>query len=61
LSFLLIFHDSYYPIHTLPSFEELVRKEMEQTSSQPKTDIAGYTVEEMKRQTEQSVKDIFPI
>jgi len=34
---------------------------MEQASIQPKTDIAGYNAEEMKRQTEQTVMDIFSI
>jgi len=34
---------------------------MEQASIQPKTDITGYNVEEMKRQTEQTVMDIFSI
>jgi len=34
---------------------------MELASIQPKTDIAGYNVEEMKHQTEQTAKDIFPI
>jgi len=36
-------------------------KKIKQTSIQSKTDIAGYNVEEIKRQTEQAVKDIFPI
>ncbi|CUS14189.1 unnamed protein product [Tuber aestivum] len=36
-------------------------KKLERTSIQPKMDVAGYDMEEMKRQTEQTVKDIFPI
>jgi len=36
-------------------------KKIKQSSIQPRTDIAGYNVEEIKRQTEQAVKDIFRI
>jgi len=38
-----------------------VLKKVEQTSIQPKTDLTGHNVEEMKRQTEQTAKDNFPI